>query len=450
MQNRPGEYRLHPAWWTAILIAAIVAMIFVTMSLFSGSFRTYVPVTVTSDRAGLVMESGGKVKMRGVQVGRVERISSSTDQVSLRLQIEPDQIKFIPSNVEAQIRATSVFGAKYVDLVYPDQPSSSRLAAGAVLRSRNVTTEVNTVFGNLVDLLHQIDPAKLNAVLTALADGVRGQGERIGQATTDANTVLAELNPRNETLRTDWQSLQAFSDTYGAAAADIVSTLDAVSTSSATISSHPDALDALLLNTIGLSKSGTALLEPNRQNFVDGINTLEPTTTLLHKYNPEYTCMLVGAKWYLDNGGYDGAGGIDGRSTILDTGLLLGSDQYRYPDNLPIVNAKGGPGGKPGCGSLPIVDKNFPVRYLVTDTGWGTGLDMRPNPGIGHPWWINYFPVTRAAPEPPGVLGIGPPAIGPVPHPDAPPYGAPQYGPDGAPLYPGVPPAPAPEPPPAP
>jgi phospholipid/cholesterol/gamma-HCH transport system substrate-binding protein len=64
------------------------------------------------------------------------------------------------------------------------------------------------VFQNLVDVLEQIDPAKLNSTLSALADGVRGQGERIGQATTDANQVLLELNPRNETIRADWQALK--------------------------------------------------------------------------------------------------------------------------------------------------------------------------------------------------------------------------------------------------
>jgi phospholipid/cholesterol/gamma-HCH transport system substrate-binding protein len=129
--------------------------------------------------------------------------------------------------------------------------------------------------------------------------------------------------------------------------------------------------------------------------------------------------------------------------------MNLGDDPYRYPDNLPIVAAKGGPGGKPGCGSLPRADLNYPVRQLVTNTGWGTGLDIRPNPGIGHPFWANYLPVTRAVPEPPSIRLEGPPAIGPVPYPGAPPYGAPQYGPDGAPLYPpppGAAPPPAPEP----
>ena len=32
---------------------------------------SYVPVTLISDRAGLVMDSGGKVKLRGVEIGRV-------------------------------------------------------------------------------------------------------------------------------------------------------------------------------------------------------------------------------------------------------------------------------------------------------------------------------------------------------------------------------------------
>ncbi|MCV7175014.1 MCE family protein, partial [Mycolicibacterium sphagni] len=131
-----------------------------------------------SDRAGLVMESGAKVKMRGVEVGRVAGISGGQQTVELKLELFPDQVALIPANVDAQIRAATAFGAKYVDLVYPDDPSPQALSAGAVVRSRNVSTEVNTVFQNIVGVLNQVDPPKLNSVLTALADGVRGQGER--------------------------------------------------------------------------------------------------------------------------------------------------------------------------------------------------------------------------------------------------------------------------------
>ena len=413
-------------------------------ALFAGTLKKFVPVTLTSDRSGLVMESDAKVKLRGVQVGRVAAIEGGTEPVKLKLEIYPDQIEHIPANVEAQIRATTVFGAKFVDLVYPSDPSPQRLRPGQVLVSRNVSVEVNTVFENVVGVLDQIDPAKLNSVLSALAEGVRGKGDRIGEATTDANQVFLALNPRSETVRADWQALRDFSDTYSVAAQDILATLDAASTTSVTVTRHADALDALLLGTIGLSNSGISLLAPSQANLIKAINVLEPTTNLLYKYNPSYTCLLLGAKHLLDHGGYEAPGG-NGRSIILDAGLALGDDPYSFPRHLPIIGAKGGPGGKPGCGSLPDVKENWPVRQLVTNTGFGTGVDWRPNPGIGFPGYVNYLPTTRAVPEPPSIRNLfGGPAIGPVPYPGAPAYGAPLYAPDGTPLWPGLPPAPPP------
>ena len=446
MKPKSGLGRIHPLWWTAVLVVSVVGLIGLSMALFGGKLHGSVPVTLTADRAGLVMNPGAKVKMRGVQVGRVAGVSRVGDNVSLQLDIDPDQIQHIPANVGAQINATTVLGAKYVDLIPPDKPTAKRLSRGQVVQSRNVATEVNTVFQNLTDVLHQIDPQKINAVLAALAEGVRGQGQRIGEATTAATEVLAAYNDRMDTIRSDWRSFKAFDDAYSAAADNIITTLDAATTTSSTIASHDKDLNALLLNAAGFSRSGINLIAPNAGNFVSAINTALPTTDLLMKYNPEYTCLLVGAVNAI-NGGKLAKGG-NGYSLVVDAGLLWGKDPYRYPDNLPIVAAKGGPGGKPGCGSLPDARNNYPVRALVDNTGWGTGLDIRPNPGIGHPWFANYFPATRAVPETPYFLGIGPPAIGPIPYPGAPPYGAPLYGPDGTPLYPpplGAPPAPAPD-----
>jgi phospholipid/cholesterol/gamma-HCH transport system substrate-binding protein len=425
-----------------MLFAFTAAFLFVTSAIFLGTFKSSVPVTLTSDRSGIIMETNAKVKMRGVEVGRVSHVGTAKDGARLTLAIDPDQIRYIPANVEAGIAVTTAFGAKFVDLVSPEIPSKERLAAGAVLHSKNVSTEVNTVFENVVELLKMIDPAKLNAVLTAVADAVRGQGERMGQATTDLNQVLTALNDRSELIRQDWRSFKHFNDTYAAAAQDILTVLDAASTTSTTIVNHSTSLDSLLLNVIGFSKAGTNLLATSKDNLVASVNALEPTTNLLLKYNPEYTCLLQGTTWNLAHGAYSVFGGADGRTLQFDVALLLGNDPYMYPDNLPIVAAKGGPGGKPGCGSLPDASKNFPVRQLVTNTGWGTGVDVRPNPGIGHPCYADWFPVTRAVPEAPKIRQCIPgPAVGLQPYPGAPPYGAPLYGPGGVPLWPGVAPA---------
>jgi phospholipid/cholesterol/gamma-HCH transport system substrate-binding protein len=434
---------LHPALWTLILVVVLTVTPVLTGLAFNRDLQPYARVTLVSERAGLVMEPYAKVKFRGVQVGRISSIQSN-NPVKLQLELYPSQLKYIPANVEAQITAPTVFGAKFVELIAPSNPSPKRLAAGAVLKSRNVSVEVNTVFQNLVGVLKQIDTAKLNAVLSALAEGFRGKGEALGQSITDLNQVLAAINPRSEAIRADYGALKEFADTYSAAAPDLLTVLDAASTTSATITTNTQPLDALLLNVIGLSRSGINVIGPNKDNLVHGINVLESTTRLLMKYNPVLTCTLVGGKIVLDTGLLAATGGHNGKSLEADSGMYLGDDVYQYPANLPVLGQKGGPGGTPSCGSLPDVADNWPVRYVVTNSGWGTGLDLRPNPGIGFPGWVDYFPVTRGTPKPPSIRHFGGPAPGPVPYPGAPPYGAPWYAPDGTPLYPGLPPAPPP------
>jgi phospholipid/cholesterol/gamma-HCH transport system substrate-binding protein len=422
MRDSPRRGRIDPIWYALVLVLVIAGLITMTALLFSGTLRNTYPLTLVSERAGLVMENGAKVKLRGVQVGVVDSIGTKSNLAYLNLKMDPGPFRYLPSNVEAEIKSSTAFGAKYVNLVVPPEGASSKpLSPGAVLHSRNVTVEVNTVFENLQSVVHAIDPAKLNSVLSAVAEALRGKGDRIGRAITDANNVLLAVNPRMATVQQDWQLFGQTAQAYSDAAQNILSILDSASTTSTTISANAKALDELLLSAVGFSQSGVNVIGGNQPNLVHDLDTLEPTTALLLKYSPTYTCLFQGAQWFLDHGGRDALGG-NGKSVIMDAALLFGDDSYKYPDNLPKTNATGGPGGRPSCGSLPDASANFPVKALVTDTGWGTGLDIRPNPGIGHPWYVDFFPTTRGVPQPPSYRGLGPPAIGPVPYPGAPPY----------------------------
>lgn len=416
MNNAPRREKIDPIWYAPILLIVIIALTVMTALLFSGTLRTFVPVTLISDRAGLVMENGAKVKLRGVQVGEVGSIGTESGFAALHLDMYPGPFEHLPANVEAQIKSTTAFGAKYVDLIVPDSgPSPDRLAPGAVLRSRNVTVEVNTVFENLQAVVQAVDPAKLNAVLAAVSESLRGRGDRIGRAITEANKVLLAVNPRMPTVQRDWQLFGQTAAAYSAAAQDIVSILDSFSTTSATITGHAQSLDTLLLSAVGFSRSGIDVIGGNQPALVRAMNLLDPTTALLMKYSPTYTCLFQGAVWFLEHGGRDALGG-NGKSVIMDAAMLAGDDAYRFPQNLPKTNATGGPGGKPSCGSLPDVSQNFPVKALVTDTGWGTlPNEIRTNPGIGFPGWADYLPVTRAVPEQPSIRHPGGPAPGPGP-----------------------------------
>ncbi len=71
--NQPPWW-MHPAWWTGALIVAVIVIVVMTAVLFSGAYRSYVDVTLKSERIRLIMEPGGKVRMRGMEVGRVARV----------------------------------------------------------------------------------------------------------------------------------------------------------------------------------------------------------------------------------------------------------------------------------------------------------------------------------------------------------------------------------------
>ena len=78
MTQRTRRGRIDPIWWAPVLFFVVAALITLTALLFSGTLRTFVPLTLVSDRAGLVMENGAKVKLRGVQIGEVASIGAES------------------------------------------------------------------------------------------------------------------------------------------------------------------------------------------------------------------------------------------------------------------------------------------------------------------------------------------------------------------------------------
>jgi phospholipid/cholesterol/gamma-HCH transport system substrate-binding protein len=163
-----------------------------------------VPVTVLSDRAGLVMNPDAKVQVRGVQVGKVASIEEMPNgQAALHLAMDPSRLDAIPANALVDIASPTVFGAKQVQFVFPDDPSLESLRAGQVIEAQHVMVEVNTVFEQLTSLLSTIEPAKLNATLGAIASALSGRGEKIGQMLSDLDAYLAKLEPSLPALSHD-------------------------------------------------------------------------------------------------------------------------------------------------------------------------------------------------------------------------------------------------------
>lgn len=343
-----------------VTITSIVAIVAVAFTMFRGGFVSNVPVTVLSPRAGLVMNPDAKVKMLGVQVGKVASIEDRPDgQAELHLALDPAQLHVIPANVLIDITSTTVFGAKYIELVPPAQPSSRTIQAGQVLDSEHVTVEINTVFQTLSSVLARIQPEKLNETLGALASALNGRGQRIGQMLSDLDSLLAQLDPSLPTLSHDIEAAPQMLRAYADAASDLMNTAKNATRLSQTVIDEQHNIDALLLSAMGLADVGNDVLGTNRGPLTDVVHLLAPTTDLTNRYNPALTCALQGMMPFAKMP----PSPVPGQ--IVSASILLGSERYRYPSNLPTVAAKGGP----QCMDLPNVpfEKNEP--FLVTNVG---------------------------------------------------------------------------------
>jgi phospholipid/cholesterol/gamma-HCH transport system substrate-binding protein len=264
---------------TVIAIGAIVA---VAIGLFQGDFTQSAPVTVLSPRAGLVLNPQAKVIWHGVQVGRVASIEVLPDgQAALHLAMDQPLLHVIPANVIVDIASSTVFGAKFVQMLSPAEPSAQSLHAGQIFESKDVTVETDTVFEQLTAVLSKIEPAKLNETLGALTSALNGRGPEIGKMIHDLDAFLATLEPSRAHLEHDLAVAPAVLNSFADAAPNLVSAADNTVRLSQTIVEEQHNLDARLISTIGLADIGNQVLTDNRRRLKDVVALLLPTTDLL-------------------------------------------------------------------------------------------------------------------------------------------------------------------------
>lgn len=337
---------------------------------FRGDFTPREKLTLMSARAGLNLDPGTKVTFNGVEIGQVADVSladvAAEPTARITLEVDPKYVPLIPANVVADISATTVFGNKYVSFASPPNPTPQRIDSSDVIDVRTVTTEFNTLFETVLSVAQKVDPVKLNQTLTATAQALDGLGDRFGESVIDGNAILADLNPQMPQIRRDVRGLADLSEVYTGAAPDLFDGLENAVTTARTLNEQRANLDQALMASVGFGNTGGDVFERGGPYLVRGAEDLIPTGELLDEHSPALFCTVrnfhdVAPKVAAAVGG-------NGYSLVTHTTLVGAENAYVYPDNLPRVNARGGPEGRPGCWQ-PITRNLWPAPYLVMDTG---------------------------------------------------------------------------------
>ncbi len=277
-------------------------LFFVVMALFlSTTIAAYnkvwvkvVKVDLITDTVGNALTRNADVKVRGVTVGEVRSSESGGGKVTLHLALDPDKADEIPSNVTARLLPKTLFGERYVDLVWPQQPSGQYLKAGATLQqdASGNAVEVSQLLDSVLPLLQAIPPQYLASTLGALSQALGGQGQALGNTIDRLDHIFRDLNGVMPTLREDIRTFATVADTYSDALPQLVDTFDNLRTTNATIVQKRSQIDTLY-SVLTPSSSHTAdFLIANRDNIIDVAANSREALELLATYSPSYACTM--------------------------------------------------------------------------------------------------------------------------------------------------------------
>ena len=369
-----------------VVIALVIGFIY---HQFRGGFTSTTPLTLMSPRSGLMVDPGSKVTYNGVEIGRVSGIAAvdvaGVPKAKITMAVQTRYLTLIPANVHADVRASTVFGNKYVAFDSPADPVSQRLSAAQVIDAATVTTEFNSLFETVMSLAEQVDPVNLNQTLAATADALDGLGDRFGQSLENGNAILVDLNARMPEIRDDTAQLANLTGIYADASDDLFNGLQNAVTTARALNDREADLDQALMAAVGVGNTGGDTIERSGPYVVRSTSDLIPTTRTFDYNSPALYCSIrnfndVEPKFAhaLGGNGYSLEGG---------GGVMGAPNPYVYPDNLPRVNASGGPEGRPGCWQT-ITPDLWPAPYLVMDTG--ASIVPYNHFELGQPMFVEY------------------------------------------------------------
>ena len=283
-----------------VFLLVLAMLVGLTVLFYRKAFTPVAHVSLETDRVGNQLSAPADVKVRGLVVGEVRKISSQGDGAVIDLALQPDKLSLLPDNVTAQLLPKTLFGEKYVLLEIPAQPSATHLKAGDTIKQDRSTTALETekVLDDLLPLLQSLKPQQLSVTLNALSAALRDRGDQLGRTLTASGAYFKHLNPALPTLARDMQGLADFADNTADATPNLLRVLDNLSASSRNLVQEQSALDTFLTSTDRFAATAKSVVAENEQRLIALARDSKPSLELFARYAPEFPCLLKGLAVY--------------------------------------------------------------------------------------------------------------------------------------------------------
>ncbi|MFA9429379.1 MlaD family protein [Egicoccus sp. AB-alg2] len=270
-------------------------------------------VTALLGTAGSGVGEGTDVKVRGVNVGRVDRVRYEDGRAYADLTLDPHPRLPGPDQLELVVTAKTLLGEKQLELSFPDEAYDRPpyLAAGDVLEAAREPTELSEVLDVMEPFLAAIDERELATIVDVLGDQ-RGEGEAFAR-NLELGQRLAAFGDRTAPDALDrMRDLTLVADAFADAAPDLTRLNRALPEATGVLTERQADLRANLDAVSRFARTLDRTLDAEEAAISDFLVTQQPVGDVLERNQDQLGSLVEGMSLY--------ARALGSGGTLLDDG----------------------------------------------------------------------------------------------------------------------------------
>jgi virulence factor Mce-like protein len=284
----------------AVALLLFSAAVYFGVKATSGAFRPVYSLYATFDTAGQGLASKSDVKVHGMDIGVVKKVTLTNGRALVKMTIYKPQR--VPVGSRAVIRPKTLFGEKFVDI---DPGSTQHEANGPFMKNGDRITntlggfELEQVLGKAYPVLKGVRPEDLTTVLDTLARGGQGQGRAIHRQIANWQTLSDIGVAHNADTRQFLDDFALLSNELANRSGDLVALAQSLNSALPPLDQRGDEVASILDNLSRFANDFADILDANRpfqdKAVVEGGQTLNVLSGRAGQIAP----LVVGIRQYL-------------------------------------------------------------------------------------------------------------------------------------------------------
>jgi len=227
------------------------------------------------------LENGNFVRIAGVEVGKVKKISIRRDATAV-VEFSADDSVVLTEGTRAVIRYDNLIGGRYLEL-QEGTGGVNRVVPGATIPLDRTAPalDLDALIGGFRPLFRALDPEKVNALSGQLIQAFQGQGATISSFLTQSAAFTSTLADRDELIGQVVTNLNTVLGSLGDQSTQFAKAIDSLSQLVEGLAGRKTEISDSVAYTNAAATTITDLLQQGRPAFKNTVAQSDRTNSII-------------------------------------------------------------------------------------------------------------------------------------------------------------------------